>query len=309
MISIVSTLYKSGSYIDEFYNRIKKVLNEIDEDYEIILVNDGSPDNSWERVEALSKTDSKIVGVDLSRNFGHHYAMWAGLESSKGDEVFLIDCDLEEPPELLLNFYKQFKEDKNIDVIYGVQEKRKGGLFERITGNIFFKVFNFISKTEIPKNVSTVRLMKRTYLKAVLSYRETNLVINGVFFSAGFNQVEYIFKKNWKKKSSYSLVRKLELFLNSIISFSSNPLYYIFIGGLLMSAMSFSFIVGILIYKIFNPGITSGWASTISSIYFIGGIIISSIGVLGLYIGRVFNEVKGRPKYLIKQKVEGRKDE
>lgn len=301
MISIVTTLYNSSDYVNEFHNRTLKAIHSLGMDYEYVYVNDGSPDNSMEIVKKIILNDSKVSLVNLSRNFGHHYAMWAGLSQAKGNYIYLIDCDLEEPPELINDFFNKLQEDPQVDVIYGVQNQRKGGVFEKLSGYFFFKVFNKLSNIEIPKNVSTVRLMKKNYVDKILSYKESSLVINGIFFSAGFNQLAVPFKKGWKKKSSYSLLKKVNLFLNSITSFSSKPLYYIFLIGVSLSSVSFLTTLFIVLSRISNHEIISGWTSLFASLWFIGGVIISAIGVLGLYVAKIFDEVKERPKFIIKE--------
>jgi len=165
-LSIVTTMYHSAPYIEEFYERVSKAAKKITGDYEIIFVNDGSPDNALDIAVALHEKDSRVIVVDLSRNFGHHRAMMTGLGYARGEKVFLIDCDLEEEPELLATFHEKFTKD-GCDVVYGVQKTRKGGAFERITGNLFYTVFNRLSGIRMPHNLVTARLMSGRYVKSL----------------------------------------------------------------------------------------------------------------------------------------------
>ena len=175
-LSIVTTLYKSSPYIDEFYARISKEAQKITDDYEIIFVDDGSPDDSLQKAVALYEKDSKVKVIELSRNFGHHKAIMTGLSHAKGEFVFLIDSDLEEEPELLGKFWEELHKEKELDVVFGVQESRKGGWFEKWSGEMFYKVFNYFSGVKIPKNFLTVRLMKQNYVKNLTSFQEKEIV-------------------------------------------------------------------------------------------------------------------------------------
>ena len=185
-LSIVATLYQSAPHIHEFHQRASAVAQELaGDDYEIVLVNDGSPDNSLDLAVQLAEDDRHLVVVDLSRNFGHHKAMLTGLSHAKGDQVFLIDSDLEEEPEWLLEFERQLERD-SCDVVYGVQSKRKGGWFERISGWLFYKIFNVLTDTKVPANMVTARLMTRRYLDALLLHGERALSIGGLYVITGF---------------------------------------------------------------------------------------------------------------------------
>ncbi|MFN4150109.1 MAG: glycosyltransferase family 2 protein, partial [Candidatus Sericytochromatia bacterium] len=186
-ISVVTTLYYSENYINEFYNQIISSLKEITNDFEIIFVNDGSPDNSLEVTLELKKNDSRIKILDLSRNFGHHKAIMTGLSESKGEFVFLIDSDLEENPNLLKVFWNEIN-NTDFDVIYSLQKYRKGNYFEKISGFIFYKVFNFFSYIKIPESASTCRIMKRRYIDELIKFKESDLFITGVLAATGFKQ-------------------------------------------------------------------------------------------------------------------------
>lgn len=301
-LSIVSTLFKSEKYISEFVNRISLVANNITNDYEIIFVNDGSPDNSLIVALNEQKKNSKIKIIELSRNFGHHYAIMAGLNETQGEYVFLIDCDLEEDPELLIQFWKRMQDDKEIDVLYGVQAKRKGGLFEKISGAIFWKLFDFLTGVNLEKNPLTVRLMVKNYVNKLAEIEEKNLFLAGVFDSVGFNQESIEVCKKHKDNSTYSLSNKVKLLSNAITSFSSFPLKLSFVAGSMVSLISFCFSLYLFVKKLLHPELLiSGWSSMMVSIWFLSGCILMSIGVIGIYLSKIYVEVKGRPLTIVKK--------
>lgn len=298
-LSIVTTMYCSEPYLMDFYRRISESADFITKSYEIIFVNDGSPDSSLKTALDLQKKDKKIKIIDLSRNFGHHKALITGLSHARGDYVFLIDSDLEEEPELLPVFWKRMKEAGDIDVIYGRQKKRKGGLIERATGWLFYRLFNLFSENKIPENLVVARLMKKKYVKDLILHREYHPVLAGLFELTGYTQEAFVIEKKNKGKTTYNLRRKLNMIVNSITSFSAKPLVYIFYLGLLISSVTFIFIIRILYQKLFL-NIAVGWASIVVSVWFFGGLIIFCIGIIGIYLSRVFEQTKGRPYVIIK---------
>ena len=303
-LSIVTTVYKSSEYIEEFYIRISKEVQKITQDYEIIFVDDGSPDDSLNKVLKFFEKDSRIKILELSKNFGHHKAIMTGLSFAKGTFVFLIDSDLEEPPELLGQFWKEFHNQKNLDVLYGVQDIRRGRLFERFSGYMFYKIFNIISNCEIPKNLITTRLTTQAYNQALISHKERDIFLAGLWVTSGFNQRALSVKKLSYSKSSYKINTRLSLALTAIVSFSTFPLQLIFIIGTMITMFSFFYITFIIYKNIFLNITVSGWSSLIVSIWFLGGFIIFSIGIIGVYISKIYNETKQRPITIIKEKYE-----
>jgi putative glycosyltransferase len=299
-LSIVTTLYDSAPYLAEFCARVSAVAVEISHDYEIILVNDGSPDNSLEIAVSLHRKDPRITVVDLSRNFGHHKAMMTGLAQAGGDLVFLLDSDLEEEPELLKTFFEQLNATQ-ADVVFGVQEKRKGRLFERVSGSIYFKVFNLFSTHPIPPNHITARLMTRAYVDSLLRHQEREFVMSGLWALTGFKQVPVAVRKHHKAKSAYGLRRKISHLVNAITSFSSKPLVLIFYLGCFILLASAIAAVDMIIRKILYGTLLQGWASLIVSVWLLGGLTIFCLGVIGIYLSKVFIEVKQRPYTIIKQ--------
>ncbi|WP_295543113.1 glycosyltransferase family 2 protein [uncultured Thiohalocapsa sp.] len=299
-LSIVATLYKSAPYIEEFYQRASASARKlVGEDFEIVLVNDGSPDNSLDIAITLTGQYAHLVVIDLSRNFGHHKAMMTGLARAAGEHVFLIDSDLEEEPEWLLNFYGQMMED-GCDVVFGTQEKRKGGAFERSTGAAFYKIFRKMTGINQPDNIVTARLMTRRYVQALLSHRERELNIGGLWVITGFKQSSQLVNKHSSSPTSYTLSRKFSHLVNAVTSFSSLPLIYTFYSGLLISFSAILYIAYLLLryYLVSTP--PSGYTSLIVSIWLFSGLIIFFLGVQGIYLSKIFSEVKQRPYTIIR---------
>lgn len=299
-ISVVTTMYRSAPYVREFHTRIRQQLQALGADYEVVLVNDGSLDNSLEIALELQREDPHVVVIDLSRNFGHHRAIMAGLAQARGERIFLIDCDLEEPPELLGVFHERF-ERGDCDVVYGVQQERMGGVFRRVSGALFYRLFNWLSPLQIPRNLVIARLMSRRYVEALLEFRERELFFAGLLFLAGFKQVPVLIEKTFKGESSYSLARRLSITVNSIISFSDKPLRLIFYSGALISLVAGLYIINLVVAKLFFGVSVDGWTSLIVSVWFLGGLTILFLGTLGMYISKIFLETKARPNAIVRQ--------
>jgi putative glycosyltransferase len=293
-------MYYSEPYLKDFHTRVKASAEAITKSYEIIFVDDGSPDNSLQTVMALKKkNDKKIKIIELSRNFGHHKAMMTGLSHAKGDYVFLIDSDLEEEPELLEIFWKEINEDTTLDVIYGVQKFRKGYFLEKTFGYLFYSLFNYFSDYKLTRNLVVARLMKKQYVKSLSQYNEEHPLFAGLCVLAGYNQKEYYITKGHKKQTSYSFRKKLSLVINSITSFSAKPLVSIFYLGLIILLISTLFIIRMLYQKIFL-GASIGWTSIVISIWFFGGLVIFCLGILGIYLAKIYEQSKHRPYTVIK---------
>jgi putative glycosyltransferase len=300
-LSIVSTLYFSAPSLVDFYNRIKTEAAKVSPDsYEIILVNDGSPDESLTTAIDLAETDPNLIVINLSRNFGHWKAMMTGLKYATGEKIFIIDSDLEEEPEYLSMFYAELKY-RQCDVVYGVQIERKGKLFEKLSGLIFWKIFNFFSNVKVPSNQTTARLMTSEYVSALLLHQEREIFISGLWQLTGFDQQSLSVSKLSISKSSYTLRKKLSLFVNGITSFSNSPLIAIFYFGLFISLASFVYIINLVINWAFFLTPPDGWTSVMASIWLLGGIVISFIGIIGIYLSKIFIETKQRPYTIVKK--------
>jgi putative glycosyltransferase len=300
-LSIVATLYQSSAYIQEFHRRVSVVASQlVGDDYEIVLVNDGSPDNSLELAVKLTESDSHVVVVDLSRNFGHHKAMMTGLNHTVGECVFLIDSDLEEEPECLISFAQQMN-SQSCDVVYGVQEQRKGGWFERWSGRWFYRFFKALTGLALPENIVTARLMNRRYVDALLRHEEREVFMAGLWHTTGFDQRPQILNKHSTSESTYTLSRKMSLLVNSVTSFSNAPLVAIFYIGIFISLVAVLYIGYLTTHWAFLESPLSGWTSVMASIWLIGGMIISFIGVVGIYLSKIYSETKQRPYTIVRQ--------
>ncbi|MEX1031735.1 MAG: glycosyltransferase family 2 protein [Cellvibrionaceae bacterium] len=300
-LSIVATLYQSAAYINEFYERASAAAQQlVQDDYEIVFVNDGSPDNSLDLAVELTQKDPHIVVVDLSRNFGHHKAMMTGLAHAKGQRIFLIDSDLEEEPEWLLSFAAQMDRE-SCDVVYGVQEKRKGNWFERWSGQWFYQLFKLLTGFALPENVVTARLMSRRYAEALLKHQEREVFMAGLWQITGFTQSPRKVIKHSTSETTYTLRRKTSLLVNSVTSFSNAPLVSIFYIGVAISLFALLYISYLIIHWLFLATPLSGWTSVMASIWLLGGMVISFIGVVGIYLSKIFSETKQRPYTIVRQ--------
>lgn len=292
-ISVVTTLYNSEIHIAEFIERVAIELKKTPGNHEIVLVNDGSPDRSLEVAKSLIKDYPNLRVLTLSRNQGHHIAMLTAIQQARGDLVFAIDSDLEEPPEILGEFLTDMEEN-GVDVVYGVQEARKGGFFERLLGAVFYKVFNYFSGVRLPANLLMARLMSRRYVDALCQYREKSLFLGAVFVDVGFKQKALVVRKIKTKGTTYTLKKRLQLAVRAVTSFSYKPLRMIFYTGLTIWFFSSIYLVVILYDKLVR-GSAAGWASLIASIWFLGGLMILFLGIIGMYLAVLFTEIKARP--------------
>jgi putative glycosyltransferase len=300
-ISVVATLYRSAPYLEEFHARTVATLRQLGfDDYEIVFVNDGSPDNSCDVVIGLSARDPRVVVVDLSRNFGHHKAIMTGLAHARGKLVYLLDCDLEEDPELLVQLHARLQEAK-CDVVYGVQAARRGTILSRISGEIHYKLMNAVSGMNFPLNILTLRLMTRRYVDSLLQHQERELLISGIWHLTGYEQIPLAVTKHDTSPTTYSVISRFKLVLMGVISFSDRPLRWIFYTGFGVLFFAFLYILYILGVDLLNDGVgVSGYTSLILSIWIIGGLNFLFLGTIGVYIATIFSETKQRPYTIVR---------
>ena len=266
----------------------------IADDVEMILVNDGSPDDSLARALALQAMDPRLVVLDLARNFGHHKAMMTGLAHASGDLVFLIDSDLEEPPETLARFHSELVSG-DWDVVYGVQGNRRGGFIERVTGAAFFRLVDLLSDQSLPRNVVTVRLMRRDYVRALVDHKDREAQISHLWVLTGFHQHALRIEKLSLSPTTYSLGKKIEMAVKHITTTSTKLLYLVLYFGAMVCALSVCFIVYLLARYLMNGIGVDGYTSLIVSVWFFGGATVLILGIIGIYIANVLAEVKPRP--------------
>jgi len=303
MISIVSPVYRAEKILPILVSEINLVMERIGEDYEIILVDDRSPDNSWEVMKVLSSQNSKIKSIRLSRNFGQHSAIFAGLTRAKGDWVVVMDCDMQDQPKEIAKLYKKALE--GYDIVLGQRENRKDKFLKKLTSRLFYKVFNYLSGANFDNNVANFGIYHQKTIKSILDVKDYvkffSLFINWIGFKSVSIPIEH--GEREEGKSTYSVGRLFKQAFNVIISFSDKPLRLFINFGLSISVLSF--IVGIyylylaLTGKIAQPG----FSSLILSIWFLSGIIISCIGIVGVYLGKTFDQAKGRPTFIIDEEV------
>ena len=299
-LSVVTSLYRSTRYIDEFYSRIVADAQKLTSSFEIVFVNDASPDDSLESARRLCATDPRVRVIDLARNVGQHRALMSGMRYANGERVFVIDVDLEEEPENLGRFWRAMDEEPETDVVVGQLEKKTLPFAKALTSDLFYKVFNALSPVQVSDRDIVSRLMKRSYVSALLQYGETELFLPAVWKDAGFRQKRIAATKVFDGKSSYTFRKKLTMAVDAITSFSSKPLTGIFYLGLFSSGIAASVILCLLARKLFWGHVFLGWTSLMAALFLIGGVIIFSIGVVGIYISKIFLEVKGRPTSLVR---------
>lgn len=300
-ISIVSTMYRSHSFLERFLAECLQAVSEIEcNDFEILLINDGSPDDSLAYALTRRSDIPQLAVVDLSRNFGHHHAIQAGLRHARGNLVFLIDCDLEVSPLVLTDFYRKLRES-DCDMVFGYQEARKGSRFEQITGNLFWKGFNFLSDIKIPENIITERIMTRRFVEALLQMGDRNLFLGGMMSWTGFHQIGLpVIKKQRGGQSTYTIARRIGVMVNAVSSFSAQPLIWLFNTGVTITLLSFLLAFYLVLRKLLFDDALMGFTSVMTVMTLSLGIMTMAIGLVGIYLGKVFNQVQNRPTYIVK---------
>ena len=301
-LSIVIPIYNEEKNIPELYRRLKNVLKSITTKYEIIFVDDGSHDKSFSALKKLRIHDKKVKIIHFSRNFGHMPALSAGLSASTGNKVVVMDADLQDPPEIISKMHKLTME--GYDVIYGVKIGRKESALKRLLFLSFYRILNSISSYKMPLDAGTFSMIDHRVVKVLNALPERNKYFSGMRAWAGFKQTSIIYKRGARAAGSPKTFAKLlELATNGLISFSYLPLRFASIFGFICAGLSFMGIVAVLILRaFFGLGIV-GWASTMSAILLVGGIQLITTGIIGEYLARIYDEVKGRPEYIIEEKI------
>jgi len=299
ILSIVTTLYNSARTIDTFCRDAIAAAERITAQFEIVVVDDGSPDNSLAIACELASKDARIKVVELSRNFGHHKALMTGLMHASGDYCFLIDSDLEEHPALLGEFWEKLQ-NNDADVVYGYQATRTGSFFRRLSGDVAFWLFDHLISPKIPSNHITVRLMRRPYVDSLLLHKEQQTVIGGLWVITGYRQIGLPVDKVVRDETTYSFLHRWHVLIDSITSFSEKPLVAIFYLGLAISALSGICAAGLLLRWLFGGIGVPGWLSVMISVWLLGGIAIFCMGLIGIYLSKIFIETKNRPFTIVR---------
>ena len=305
-ISVVVPMYYEEEVAKECYTRLKDVLEKIENyNYEIIFVNDGSKDKTLEILKKIAKENKNVKIISFSRNFGHQCAVTAGLRYVTGDAIVIIDADLQDPPELIPEMLKLW-EDGN-EVIYGKRKSRKGeSRFKLLSASVFYKTLNALSDVEIPKDTGDFRLVDRKVVDVINSLPEHNKFLRGLFSWVGFKQTpfEYERKERYAGKTKYPLKKMLKLAQDGIFSFSIKPLKIVGAMGILSVLISIIlFVYAVLSYAFDWNNLVPGWTSLMVTMTFIGGMILISLWMIGEYIGRIYDETKRRPEYIIDETI------
>lgn len=302
-ISIVSPVYKASKIIPTLVKRIEDSVSKITSDYEIILVEDCGPDNSWEIIENIAKNNKHVIGIKLSRNFGQHYAITAGLSMITGDWIVVMDCDLQDQPEEIPKLLKEAQ--KGYDIVYAKRVERQDKLMKRMSSYIYHSTYNYLSGRTTDKTIANFGIYSRKVIDEFNNMKEVarsfpNLV-NYLGFDSSTVEVEHT--SRFEGTSSYTLVKLFKLAFDTILSDSNKPLRMTIQLGLTISFLSFVLAIYNLIAYFFDIIMLPGYTSTIFSIWFVGGLILFVLGILGLYIGKIFDQVKGRPLFVISKMV------
>ena len=305
LISVIVPVYNEEVVINEMYSRLTKVLETGEINFEIIFINDGSTDHTFSVLKQLCDQDKRIKLISFSRNFGHQIAITAGMDRSSGKAVVVIDADLQDPPEVIIDMVKKWQEGYN--VVYGVRKKRKGeNAFKLATASLFYRILKKMTPVGIPVDTGDFRLLDRKVVDQLKIMRERSRFVRGMVSWVGFKQagVAYVREKRFAGETKYPLKKMIRFAMDGILSFSQLPLKLSSALGFFCSGLSFLFIVYGLIIKYFFPlRAIPGWASIFVAILFIGGVQLICIGILGEYLGRIYEEIKGRPLYIIDEEI------
>ncbi len=300
MISIVIPVYNEGSNIHEVHRRCSVAMQAFP-DFELVFVNDGSRDDTLALLREIAAEDRRVVVVSFSRNFGHQIAVTAGLDHARGDAVVVIDGDLQDPPELIPQMVAKWKE--GYQVVYAQRKRRKGeSLFKRATAFAFYRTLRAMTATDIPVDTGDFRLIDRAVVEVLKNMRERSRFIRGMVSWAGFRQIGVEFERDERHsgETKYPLSKMIHFAFNGIFSFSDKPLKIASYIGLFSSLVGMLMILWGLYSKLFRPETTlAGWASVFVAVLFIGGIQLFTIGIIGEYISRIYDESKARPRYVV----------
>jgi glycosyltransferase involved in cell wall biosynthesis len=298
-LSVVIPVYNESSLIDELVRRVKLNIKLITEDFEIIIVDDGSQDNTWNSIEKEAKYENRIKGIKLSRNFGHHYAITAGLHNSKGDWVVVMDGDLQDRPEVIPDLYK--KAEQGFDVVFVSRQNRPEKFYYRVLQKIFYWILNILSGLEFDSSQANFSIISRKVVNAFVGFPENVRFYGSTIKWLGFKRAE-IFADHGKRFSgnpSYTFSKRINLASDIILAFSLRPLKFVALLGILTSFISALTGIWMIFAKFYWGYAITGWTSLIVSIFFLCGVLLSVLGICAIYIGQIFQQVKNRPLFII----------
>ncbi len=302
--SVVVPAFNEEAIINEAYKKLTKVMDSINEEYELVFINDGSKDNTVNLIKEICTNDKRVKLLDFSRNFGHQIAISAGIDYASGQAVVIIDADLQDPPEVIPEMIKKWKE--GYEVVYGKRIKRKGEtIFKKVTAYVFYRLLKYLTNYEIPTDTGDFRLIDYKVCNALRSINEKSRFMRGIISWIGFKQmcVEYVREERKAGKSKYPVRKMIRFALDGITSFSYRPLRVATYLGLLLSAGAFLYFFYAVYQYFFNISTVQGWTSTIAATVLFDGIILVMLGIIGEYVGRIYEETKDRPLYILREKV------
>jgi dolichol-phosphate mannosyltransferase len=302
-ISIVIPTYCEEGNIVELYEQLQRELTKSEiHSFEIIYVNDGSIDNSLEKIKELAIRDERVKYIHFSRNFGHQNALRAGLDFAQGDAVISMDADLQHPPELIPTLIAFWRAGNKV-VYTKRKDKNDLSFFKKLTSKMFYKLVNYLSETKLEEGTADFRLLDRSVVEALKNFNENNLFYRGIIPGLGFKQhgVEYIPNERFSGNTKYTFSKMVRFALTGITSSSAKPLYFSIYLGAFLALCSFFYALYAIYVSIFTTEAIAGWTSTIASILFIGGIQLMMLGIVGIYLGKLFSESKKRPNYIIEE--------
>jgi polyisoprenyl-phosphate glycosyltransferase len=299
-VSVVIPVYGCDACLVELHRRLVATLERIDPAFEIIFVNDASPDGSWKVIEALAAADPRVKGLNLSRNFGQHFAIAAGIDYCAGDWLVVMDCDLQHEPEAIEALYAKAREGN--DVVLSRRRHRKDGFFKQLGGRVFAKVLSYLMETKLDRTVSNFSIVSRRVVERLRLFREHSrsypLFLTWLGFDPAYVDIEHAHR--YAGRSTYTLSRQMRFAVESIVSQSDKPLRLSIRLGFFLSAGSVLYGAFLAARRLFWAHPIEGWTSVIVSIYFVAGLLLANLGVIGLYIGKIFEETKARPIYVVK---------
>ncbi|WP_424769054.1 glycosyltransferase family 2 protein [Paenibacillus sp. sgz302251] len=300
--SVIVPMYNEQEVIEHTYDRLKQVMDCTDEPYELIFVNDGSKDRTVELITMICDFDPNIRLINFSRNFGHQIAISAGMDYAQGDAIIVIDADLQDPPEIIIQMIEKWKQ--GYEVVYGKRLKRKGEtVFKRVTAKIFYRTLRSLTNVDIPVDTGDFRLIDRKVCDVLRGLKEKNRFVRGLVSWIGFRQtmVEYEREERFAGETKYPLRKMISFALDGITSFSYKPLRIASYAGFTLSLGSFVYLIVVIFQKLFTGSTVAGWASILAVMLLFNGIILMLLGLIGEYIGRIYEESKNRPLYIVRE--------
>lgn len=302
-ISIVTPVYGCAESLPLLYKRLVSSLTHITNDFEIIMINDASPDNAWDIITSIAENDIRVKGIRLSRNFGQHHAITAGLDHAFGEWVVVMDCDLQDQPEEIVKLYDKAQE--GYDVVFGRRNVRQDNIYRRLSSRLFHKLFTYLTEIDTDMQVANFSIVSQRVVKNFRNLKEQTRTYVLFLQWLGFKQarVDINHAERTFGKSSYNFTKMLNLAIDSVVSQSNKPLKISIKFGFSLSIASLIYAFWLVADYLFFSSVVQGWTSVMVSIYFLAGLMLATMGFLGLYIGKIFDETKARPIYIISDKV------